>query len=100
MEFLLRSFILDLRNRIYGLVHLKINIIINVVKNGNVRQTVLEIKCIYCLFIFQTGNHHNHKGDDDKALTAHSPDDPSEHIKIIKIEKTNEPLGMKLTDFN
>ncbi|XP_028037179.1 MAGUK p55 subfamily member 5 isoform X2 [Bombyx mandarina] len=30
---------------------------------------------------------------DDKGLTSHSPDDPSEHIKIIKIEKTNEPLG-------
>ncbi|XP_075977429.1 MAGUK p55 family member stardust isoform X3 [Anticarsia gemmatalis] len=41
----------------------------------------------------KTGNNLNHKGEDDKALTAHSPDDPSEHIKIIKIEKTNEPLG-------
>ncbi|CAB3228242.1 unnamed protein product [Arctia plantaginis] len=41
----------------------------------------------------KTGNNYNHKGEDDKALTAHSPDDPSEHIKIIKIEKTNEPLG-------
>ncbi|XP_052742029.1 protein PALS1 isoform X4 [Bicyclus anynana] len=29
---------------------------------------------------------------DDKYPT-HSPDDPSENIKIIKIEKTNEPLG-------
>ncbi|XP_059044945.1 protein PALS1 isoform X2 [Achroia grisella] len=41
----------------------------------------------------KTGNNYNHKGENDKALTAHSPDDPSEHIKIIKIEKTNEPLG-------
>ncbi|KAF9823424.1 hypothetical protein SFRURICE_006637, partial [Spodoptera frugiperda] len=41
----------------------------------------------------KTGNNFNHKGENDKALTAHSPDDPSEHIKIIKIEKTNEPLG-------
>ncbi|XP_053608996.1 protein PALS1 isoform X4 [Plodia interpunctella] len=39
----------------------------------------------------KTGNNHVHR--DDKALTAHSPDDPGEHIKIIKIEKTNEPLG-------
>ncbi|XP_063538298.1 protein PALS1 isoform X5 [Cydia strobilella] len=37
----------------------------------------------------KTGNNLNHK--DEKALTA--PDDPGEHIKIIKIEKTNEPLG-------
>ncbi|XP_063828936.1 uncharacterized protein LOC135078267 [Ostrinia nubilalis] len=41
----------------------------------------------------KTGNNYNHKGENDKALTAHSPDDPSENIKIIKIEKTNEPLG-------
>ncbi|XP_045451943.1 uncharacterized protein LOC123660970 [Melitaea cinxia] len=33
----------------------------------------------------------NYKGD-DKYL-PHSPDDSSENIKIIKIEKTNEPLG-------
>ncbi|XP_047534211.1 protein PALS1 isoform X3 [Vanessa atalanta] len=33
----------------------------------------------------------NFKGD-DKYL-PHSPDDTSENIKIIKIEKTNEPLG-------
>ncbi|XP_060804197.1 protein PALS1 isoform X2 [Amyelois transitella] len=39
----------------------------------------------------KTGNNHLHK--DDKAISAQSPDDPSEHIKIIKIEKTNEPLG-------
>ncbi|XP_048483340.1 protein PALS1 isoform X1 [Plutella xylostella] len=39
----------------------------------------------------KTGNNANHK--DEKALATHSPDDPSEHIKIIKIDKTNEPLG-------
>ncbi|KAG6453746.1 hypothetical protein O3G_MSEX008307 [Manduca sexta] len=39
----------------------------------------------------KSGNNYNHKGDDKMA--THSPDDPSEHIKIIKIEKTNEPLG-------
>ncbi|XP_045774147.1 protein PALS1 isoform X3 [Maniola jurtina] len=33
----------------------------------------------------------NYKGDD--KYPTHSPDDPSENIKIIKIEKTNEPLG-------
>ncbi|CAH2041729.1 unnamed protein product, partial [Iphiclides podalirius] len=34
----------------------------------------------------------NHKGDSDKTLST-SPDSTSEQIKIIKIEKTNEPLG-------
>ncbi|XP_069360084.1 protein PALS1 isoform X3 [Maniola hyperantus] len=33
----------------------------------------------------------NYKGDE--KYPTHSPDDPSENIKIIKIEKTNEPLG-------
>ncbi|CAH0726789.1 unnamed protein product, partial [Brenthis ino] len=33
----------------------------------------------------------NYKGDD--KYMSHSPDDSSENIKIIKIEKTNEPLG-------
>ncbi|XP_026330894.1 MAGUK p55 subfamily member 5 isoform X5 [Hyposmocoma kahamanoa] len=37
------------------------------------------------------GNNYNHK--DGKPLTVHSPDDPSENVKVIKIEKTNEPLG-------
>lgn len=40
----------------------------------------------------KTGNNFNHKGE-DKGSSTHSPDDPGEHIKIIKIEKTNEPLG-------
>ncbi|KAJ0176301.1 hypothetical protein K1T71_008475 [Dendrolimus kikuchii] len=40
----------------------------------------------------KTGNNYNHKGE-DKTSSANSPDDPGEHIKIIKIEKTNEPLG-------
>ncbi|XP_068628567.1 protein PALS1 isoform X1 [Battus philenor] len=39
----------------------------------------------------KTGNA-NHKGENDKALST-SPDSSSEQIKIIKIEKTNEPLG-------
>lgn len=42
----------------------------------------------------KTGNNVNHKNDPDKgALTTHSPDDTSDSIKIIKIDKTNEPLG-------
>lgn len=45
--------------------------------------------------LFQTG-FNNYKGD-DKYL-PHSPDDSSEKIKIIKIEKTNEPLGKLLHD--
>ncbi|GBP10677.1 MAGUK p55 subfamily member 5 [Eumeta japonica] len=36
-------------------------------------------------------NNANHKND-IKAPT-HSPEDPADRIKIIKIEKTNEPLG-------
>lgn len=52
---------------------------------------------LFFIELFQTGNNYNHKGENDKALTAHSPDDPSENIKIIKIEKTNEPLGKFLS---
>ncbi|XP_041981344.1 protein PALS1 isoform X2 [Aricia agestis] len=33
------------------------------------------------------------KGENDKYVSPHSPDDSTENIKIIKIEKTNEPLG-------
>lgn len=47
--------------------------------------------CLYGpLCGLQTGNNVNHK---EELPLATSPDDPSEHIKIIKIEKTNEPLG-------
>ncbi|XP_049875007.1 protein PALS1 isoform X2 [Pectinophora gossypiella] len=35
-------------------------------------------------------NNSNHTADKARAT---SPDDPSENIKVIKIEKTNEPLG-------
>ncbi|CAG5043433.1 unnamed protein product [Parnassius apollo] len=40
---------------------------------------------------YKTGNA-NHKGENDKAVST-SPDSGSDQIKIIKIEKTNEPLG-------
>ncbi|VVC93402.1 unnamed protein product [Leptidea sinapis] len=37
----------------------------------------------------KTGNHRA----DEKSQSTSSPDDSSDNIKIIKIEKTNEPLG-------